>query len=146
MTTTLKTLVLKTATVTSVKLAAPADRIGLGRVVAHNSADVQSPGQIPMPPCSGHRPSNSNAMRMLGGEQMTRLPGERERSGSSAHRWPESFPQYCEKPTKRPRSRASFPAVSCVSERIGDCQSSDRRGDRRTASTRETTPTAAAAQ
>jgi hypothetical protein len=49
MTTTLKTLVLKTATVTGVKLATPADRIGLGFGVAAYPTDNLSPGQFPMP-------------------------------------------------------------------------------------------------
>ncbi len=42
---TLKTLVLKTATVTGVKLATPADRIGLG-LVATYSTDNLSPGHV----------------------------------------------------------------------------------------------------
>ncbi|WP_439623337.1 hypothetical protein [Gemmata sp.] len=46
---TLKTLVLKTATVTGVKLVTPADRIGLGFGVAAYPTDNLSPGQIPMP-------------------------------------------------------------------------------------------------
>ena len=46
---TLTTCVQKTATVTGVKLAAPADRIGLGFGVATYSADPLSPGQNPMP-------------------------------------------------------------------------------------------------
>jgi hypothetical protein len=45
---TLKTL-LKTAKVTGVKLAIPADRIGLGLGVATYPTDNLSPGQIPMP-------------------------------------------------------------------------------------------------
>ncbi len=50
MATTLKTLVLKTVTVGSVKLTAPADRIGLGLVaVATYPADVLSPWQFPLP-------------------------------------------------------------------------------------------------
>ena len=48
---TLKTLVLKTATVTSVKLATPADRIGLGLVGSTAyPMDNLSQGQIPLPP------------------------------------------------------------------------------------------------
>jgi len=48
---TLKTLVLKTVTVGSVKLATPADRIGLGAsVVATYPAEVLSSGQFPLPP------------------------------------------------------------------------------------------------
>ena len=46
---TLKTYVLKTATVTSVKLITPADRIGLGLGVAAYPTDNLSPGQFPMP-------------------------------------------------------------------------------------------------
>lgn len=49
--TTLKTLVLKTATVTGVKPATPADRIGLGLVPAATAypTDNLSPGQFPLP-------------------------------------------------------------------------------------------------
>ena len=48
---TLKTLVLKTVTVSSVKLTTPADRIGLGAlVVAAYPAEVLSQGQFPLPP------------------------------------------------------------------------------------------------
>jgi len=46
---TLKTLVLKTAKVTGVKLATPADRIGLGRGVANYPTDNLSQGQFSMP-------------------------------------------------------------------------------------------------
>ena len=46
---TLKNLVLKTAKVTGVKLAAPADRIGQGLGVNAYSTDSLSPGQNPMP-------------------------------------------------------------------------------------------------
>ena len=46
---TLKTCVLKTATVTSVKLITPADRIGQGLGVATYPTDNLSPGQFPMP-------------------------------------------------------------------------------------------------
>jgi len=50
MTKTLKTLVLKTATVGSVKLTTPADRIGLGfAAVATYPAEVLSSGQFPLP-------------------------------------------------------------------------------------------------
>jgi len=50
---TLKTLVLKTVTVTGVKLATPADRIGLG-LVGSNAypMDNLSQGQFPLPPNS----------------------------------------------------------------------------------------------
>jgi hypothetical protein len=48
---TLKTLVLKTATVTGVKLATPADRIGLGLSVVYSAhpTDNLSQGHFPMP-------------------------------------------------------------------------------------------------
>src|SRR5438046_3142242 len=46
---TLKTRVLKTATVTGVKPTTPADRIGLGLGVAAYPTDNLSPGQFPMP-------------------------------------------------------------------------------------------------
>jgi len=49
MSTTLKTLVLKTATVTGVKLVTPADRIGLGFGVAAYPTDNLSPGRNPAP-------------------------------------------------------------------------------------------------
>ena len=131
MATTLKTLVLKTAMVHGVKLSIPADRIGLGRVVATYPAGVLSAGQFPLPPRSGHRSPNTGAMRMHREEPATREPCGRDVPGSSAHRWPASFAQQCAKPTL-PLSRASFLAASC-------------RDDSETASTRETTPTAAAA-
>jgi len=47
---TLKTLVLKTVQVTSVKLTTPADRIGRGLGGAAYSTDTLSPGQNPLPP------------------------------------------------------------------------------------------------
>lgn len=46
---TLKTAVLKTVKVTGVKLATPADRIGLGLRASANSMDNLSLGQFPMP-------------------------------------------------------------------------------------------------
>jgi hypothetical protein len=62
-TVTLKTLVLKTATVGSVKLPTPADRIGLGvrLVVATYPADVLSSGQFPLPP--NPEPENGSGSR-----------------------------------------------------------------------------------
>jgi hypothetical protein len=141
MATTLKTLVLKTATVKSVKLGTPADRIGLGLAVAAYPADVQFRGQFPLPPCSGHRPPNSNAMRMHREEPAERGCTGRDVLGSSARRWPASV----SKPTSRPMSRVSFPVATSLRQRIDDCQSFDRGDDGRAASTRETTPAAATA-
>ncbi|HJZ58745.1 MAG TPA: hypothetical protein VKE74_27630, partial [Gemmataceae bacterium] len=60
---TLKTLVLKTATVGSVKLSTPADRIGLGlMVVAKYPTEVLSQGQFPLP-------SNPEPNRFSGSRQ-----------------------------------------------------------------------------
>lgn len=142
MATTLKTLVLKTATVTSVKLGAPADRIGLGRDVASVPAGVLSP-----------RPSNSggprqvdSAMRMHqepAAATEPRLAG-RYRPGSSASRWPDSFSR--KRDSKRAGSPGSFPAISSSSVRIGDCQLPDRRDGQRIATTGEAPRSAAAAQ
>ncbi len=148
MATTLKTLVLKTATVRSAKLSTPADRIGLGLVVvAEYPVDVMSPRPSN---ADGHRHEPSlRSMREHRPEMATSEPpaslAGRDCSGTSAHRWPQSFTQQCVKPTKRPRSRVCSPAISCLSERIDDCQSSDRRDRSRIASMRETNPTAAAA-
>ena len=76
---TLKTLVLKTATVTGVKLAAPADRIGLGlRVAVSDGQPV--PGAIPNAPQSGTRTGPVTAgcprcrCRECGGRAMTPCP------------------------------------------------------------------------
>jgi hypothetical protein len=125
MATTLKTLVLKTATVTSVKLAAPADRIGLGRSVVQYPANVLSPGHS-MPPRAD---SDSNRGRDV--------------PGTTAHRWPGSFSSL--KPS-RSESRVRFPAVFVDCVRIRDLQSLDSRAEGQAASTREAPPTAAAAK
>jgi hypothetical protein len=176
MTTILKNLVTKTAMANSVKLSAPADRIGLGLVaVATYPAEVLSSGQFPLPPSPDSEPNPGGSRQELSAELMrehqpamatARPPvGSTGRSvpGSSAHRWPRSFMQPlalrgCAQATKRQpatgrltslptaaMSRMSFPAAAIVRERIGDCQSPDRRDDRRAAMSWETTPTAAAA-
>ena len=151
MATILKNLVTKTATATGVKLAAPADRIGSGLVnVASYPAEVLSPGQFPLPQCPGsesnrgHRQElSARRMRMHPRAMATAVPpaGPAGHPGSSAYRGPWSL-----KPTKRSFvSRASFPAAVRVRERVGDCQSPDRRDDRRAAMSWEATPIAAAA-
>jgi hypothetical protein len=65
---TLKTLVLKTATVTGVKLVTPADRIGQGLGRAAYAMDNLSQGQFPMPHSPEPNPVRSreelSAMRM----------------------------------------------------------------------------------
>ncbi len=182
--TTLKTLVLKTATVGSVKLPAPADRIGLGfGLVALYPAEVLSPGQFPMPhrpaPNTGPGPRQElSATRM---REQTRAmataeppagPAGRPVPGSTACRRPWSLtgpaswawsvaakraaaagrlatdtgataPSAAGEPAAT-HSRASFRAGPSLQCRFGcDCQSPDRRDDRRPAS-RTLTPVAAA--
>jgi len=64
---TLKTLVLKTATVNGVKLLTPADRIGLGfAVVADYPMDLLSSGQFPLPP--NPEPENGPGSRQVPSE------------------------------------------------------------------------------
>lgn len=153
--TTLKTLVLKTVTVSSVKLTTPADRIGLGfgdDLVAVYPADVLSPGQFPLPHNPGLETGLGNrqdpsAMRLHPQAQaMATAEPPAGRVGSSSV--PGSSAQ-------RGASRASFPAVFGVHNRFGgDCQSPDRRDDRKPACAwrsssefrrlRETTPATAA--
>jgi hypothetical protein len=66
---TLKTLVLKTETVTGVKLGTPADCIGLGLVVANAyPTDNLSPGQIPLP--HNPVPEQVRSREMLSAMQM----------------------------------------------------------------------------
>ena len=68
---TLKTLVLKTATVAGVKLVTPADRIGLGLGTASATAyptDNLSPGQIPLPP--NPEPERARSRQELSAMQM----------------------------------------------------------------------------
>jgi len=175
MVTTLMNLVTKTAMANSVKLSAPADRIGLGLVaVATHPAEVLSLGQFPLPTSPDSEPNPGGSRQELSAESMHSHPptmatseppvGTTGRSvpGSSAHRWRRSFLQPlalrgCANSTKRQvaidrldlshatLSRMSFPAAAIVRERIGDCQSPDRRDDRRSAMSGETKPTAAAA-
>jgi hypothetical protein len=100
---TLKTLVLKTVQANSVKLSAPADRIGLGLGVAQYPAEPLSPGQVhlsnPEPESdSGSRQERPamlmrEHMRMVGATAGTsgRSAGCLSFPGSSAHRRPPSF-------------------------------------------------------
>jgi hypothetical protein len=161
MATTLKNLVQKTVKANSVKLAAPADRIGQGLVaVATYPAEVLSPGHVPVPHCpdSDSNPGGPQALsaELMREHQAAMATGEppagpagRPVPGSSAVRWPWSFTGLLKtrsaRTTKRPMSRASFPVASSVCERIGDCQSSDRRNDKRAAMSWEASSNAAAA-
>jgi hypothetical protein len=158
MRTSLKTQVLKTATVSSVKLLTPADRIGQGLACVVYPADVLSPGQFPLPHNPGSEP-NSGSRQELSATLMfahqpamaTAVPPAGPAGcpvpGCSAHRRPWSASRLDSRwrmEGKRPASRASFPAVPSHPSRSGrDCQSPDRRDDRRPA-IREAAPAAAA--
>lgn len=106
MATTLKTLVLKTVTVGSVKLTTPADRIGLGFAVdATYPAEVLSPGQFPLPHDPGSEP-NPGSRRELSAVQLQEHlramatvvtpagPAGCPVPGSSAHRRPPSLTRH----------------------------------------------------
>ncbi len=167
---TLKTLVLKTAKVTGVKLGTPADRIGLGLVVATYPTDNLSPGQIPMP----HNPEPEQARsRQLSAMQMQRQMRSRSDSdavppvgsagcspGSSAGR---SAPSTCSSTSWCPATRtaatggfrsagrlfavpgwANFPGDLGHDDRFGDCQSPERFRGKREAATRRVSPAAEA--
>jgi hypothetical protein len=142
MTTILKNLVSKTATVASAKLITPADRIGLGLVVATYPAEILSFGQFPLPAC----PANPGGLEQALSAELMRehqAMATAEPPASSVGRVPvSSAPSWSKRPA---RSRASFPAAYVLRERIGDCQSPDRRDDLRAAMSWEATPTTAAA-
>ncbi len=141
MTTILKNLVSKTATVASVKLLTPADRIGSGVVVATYPAEHLSYGQF-MPA----RPVNTGGVwQALSAELMRehQAMATAEPPAGPAGRFPRSSaPCWFKRPTSR---RASFPADSSLRERLGDCQSPERREDDRAAMSWEANPTPAAA-
>jgi hypothetical protein len=162
MATTLKNLVLKTAMANSVKLLAPADRIGQGLVsVAADPAEVLSSGQFPLPYCPDSEANPGGVRQELSAEPMREHrpamataelpagPAGRPVPGSSAHCWPWSFTELLKaksaRTAKRPTSRVSFPAALGERERIDDCQSSDRRDDRQAAMSGEADSNAAAA-
>jgi hypothetical protein len=74
---TLKTLVLKTAQVTSVKLTTPADRIGLGfGVVYPNPTDNLSQGQIPCPPNPEPEQVRERELSAMQMPQMPQMPSD----------------------------------------------------------------------
>lgn len=99
---TLKTLVTKTVTASSVKLTAPADRIGLGFVLAYYPADPLSPRPIqgshdPVPEQGSgdrqERPAEQMREQMRAGATVGstgRSAGCLSFPGSSAHRRPPS--------------------------------------------------------
>jgi len=126
---TLKTVVLKTVSVGSVKLPTPADRIGLGvAAVATYPADVLSPGQFPLPPNpapeteSGLRqalPATHSRERMRAmasaavpaGSAGVHVPGSAARRPWSLHRHPISGWQAT---TKRAAGTGRLGATSAV--------------------------------
>lgn len=150
---TLKTLVQKTATVGSVKLSTPADRIGLGFMVADAyPAEVLSPGQFPLP----HNPAPESK---LGSRQelpamQTREPMQARATaatpagsagcpsvpGSSAARssWSRSDRPFAGwRLTAKEVGRASTPTGASPLHRHGsDCQSPSRRDDHQPPSVR----------
>ncbi|MDB5306606.1 MAG: hypothetical protein JWO38_808 [Gemmataceae bacterium] len=103
MATTLKTLVLKTVTAGSVKLTAPADRIGQGLAVdVAYPAEVLSQGQFPLPHNPGSEPNPGSRtelsapqlreqMRVVAPTVAPAGPAGCPAPGSSAHRRPSSF-------------------------------------------------------
>ena len=150
--------VMKTATVASVKLTAPADRIGLG--FAANGAypaDSLSQGRFPAPhdpvPETVRSRQEQSAMQMreqmhpggpdavppAGSAGCLRSPGSTAGrvswSLTARNSWPVT-------PTNPSRDR--FPKVSVVNVRLGrDCQSPDRINDSK-AALRDAAPTTAA--
>lgn len=146
---TLKTLVLKTATVGGVKLLTPADRIGLGFVVvAAHPADVLSAGQFPLPltPARNSGPGDRQAPAAMQSMQATATaeppagPAGRVRvPGSSAvrARWSSTACPLTgwRATTKRAGRTGSHPRAGLPVRLDRDCQSLDRRADRTAAST-----------
>jgi hypothetical protein len=158
---TLKTRVLKTATVTSVKLGTPADRIGLGLGVAIYPTDNLSPGQFPMP----HNPEPEqvrsreelSAMRMqrhsqacddavppTGSAGCPNVPGVSASRFASTRVPPFTAWRATTRTAALGRTRevcliaapglADFPRDLRHSDRLGsDCQSPDRTSDKRNA-------------
>jgi len=140
MATFLRNLVSKTATVNSVKLLTPADRIGTGFVVA-NPAEHLSYGQF-MPARSVN---TGGVWQALSAELMRehQAMATAEPPAGPAGRFPRSSaPCWFKRPTV---SRASFPADASFRDRIGDCQSPERREDDRAAMSWEANLTTAAA-
>jgi hypothetical protein len=151
---TLKTLVLKTATATGVKLAAPADRIGLGFGVAY-PMDNLSQGHFPMP----HNPEPEQVRSRQLSELLPRMRWQSGCAvpptgsagcfpGVSAVRFTSSTGPLTGRVATRTAaidrtlavsrladpSRTHVPGDSCHHDRLGrDCQSPDRSRDKRIA-------------
>jgi hypothetical protein len=150
--TTLTTVVLKTVTVTGVKLGTPADRIGQGLVVTTANAyptDNLSPGLFPMPhnpePESARERQLLSAMHMRK-QMQARADGDAVPPASSAgcpsapgftagrFVWScGDSPSTGWRPTTR-TGRASFPGDLRHDDRLGsDCQSPERFSGKRIA-------------
>jgi hypothetical protein len=161
---TLKTRVLKTATVNSVKLLTPADRIGLGFGVAAYPAGNQSQGLFPMP----HNPvpeqvrprEELSAMRMHphshASDPVPPAGSAGLIPGRSARRFAPRAASFTSWRTRSTRtaavgrslfavpSQADCPRDLRHNDRLeSDCQSPDRSSDKRIA-TWEVCPSAAA--
>jgi hypothetical protein len=133
-----------------VKLSVPADRIGQGLV-----AVVTYPAGH-LSPCSDSD-SNPGGFRqalsaelMHGHQAMATAkppagPVGHSVPGSQARRRTPSFARSWQTMKPSLQSRESFPAALSERERIGDCQSSDRRDARQAAMSWGTNPIAAAA-
>lgn len=132
--TNLKT-VTKTVTAASVKLTAPADRIGLGFGAGHaNPADFLSLGHFPTP-----RNPEPEPLRSRQDQSATQMPRQMRPDGTKVpYAVPPASSAGCLRPgssavrvswrvTATDLSRSCLPTVSAVRNRLGrDCQSPDR--------------------
>jgi len=173
MTRTLKTLVLKTVKVTGVKLGTPADRIGLGLVVATYPTDNLSPGHFPMP--LNPEPEQARSRQLSASHMQPQMRRHSDGDavppagstgcspGSTASRF---LPASAGSLTRSWRGttrtaatggfrigatalvaatgRANFPGGLRHDDRPGDCQSHGRSGGKREVSIRRVTPAAEA--
>jgi hypothetical protein len=150
--------VLKTATVASVKLTAPADRIGLGFAALAYPADSLSQGRFPTPhnPVPEQvrsrqeqsevqtrmrlQPGGPGAVPPAGSAGCLRSPGSTAVSVAWSSAARNTWPTASTDP-----SRNRFPKVRVVNVRLGrDCQSPDRTDDRKATLAREVVSLAAA--
>ena len=163
---TLKTLVLKTATVTGVKPATPADRIGLGLVAAYPT-DNLSPGHVlprnPEPEQVRSRQLSAlhPRMRWQAGEDAVPPAGPAGWFPGASAVWSASLTasRFTGRPATRTAAngrpltvcrfadpdRAHVPGDTRHHDRLGrDCQSPDRSGDKARVATRVVSPAATA--
>jgi hypothetical protein len=164
---TLKTQVLKTATVTGVKPATPADRIGLGLVAAYPT-DNLSPGHIPVPRNPEPEQVRSRElsalhprMRWQAGDDAVPPAGSAGWFPGASADWSASLTpsritgRLATRTAATGRAvtacrfadpgRAHVPGDTRHHDRLGrDCQSPDRSGDKARVATRVVSPAAAA--